>query len=392
MASRAGGWRSVRAPSALIGSMLRRQVSISSSSCAGVDAAASARAGRGDGNIQKNWRLSASVVVLAPYGSAPDCNLTDTKVGDTEFDYRICFVKRNARSSFMPDVMVFPGGAVDAEDKASSLELLSSAADDAVVRCAAVREVFEESGVGIFEPPLVMPAEERASWRGRVRNQAADIRELCRQSGVLPATDLLLPWCSFITPDVEHGRLRKGGFYTHFFVHCSHATTQGATATMASDASADNQETVELVWLTPGEALAASRAGRMAMAPPQWYIVKELAECCPKISVIPAYATAESRSLQRDYPIKPYPVAIGNTERDAFLQRQEKVGTDEPVFSLCYPGDESHPIFPGVAGSRHRMLIIGKFGGITRYELQRNNIPRLPLVEAKSDWYTLSKL
>lgn len=39
---------------------------------------------------------------------------------------------------------------------------------------------------------------------------------------VEPAVDELLYWCSFITPDPEHDRLKKGGFDARFYVWCAH--------------------------------------------------------------------------------------------------------------------------------------------------------------------------
>merc|ERR1712232_426846 len=102
----------------------------------------------------KPWRLSASVIVLAKSHAVKSC---DQSAADNTCDYRICWVKRNRHSRFMPDVMVFPGGAVDASDR------LICPTDH--IRCAAVREVFEESGIGIFSPQAAMTETERQRWR-----------------------------------------------------------------------------------------------------------------------------------------------------------------------------------------------------------------------------------
>merc|ERR1739848_941872 len=128
--------------------------------------------------------------------------------------------------------MVFPGGAVDSEDRVNAIELTGSQDLGAVLRCAAVREVFEESGVGIFEPALAFTPEDCASWRGRVRSDAGQLRALCGSCGVRPAVHSLHFWCSFITPDMEHMRLKKGGFDARFLVWCANerSALKGAVA------------------------------------------------------------------------------------------------------------------------------------------------------------------
>jgi len=344
----------------------------------------------------KAWRLSASVVVLAPHKSVPDCEFSDAAVRDAEFDYRVCCVKRAARSSFMPDTMVFPGGVVEAEDVESAAVLLGSERADlnATLRCAAVREAFEESGIGIFQPHLELSREEHVEWRGRVHADPAQFRALCQERDTAPSVQSLDFWCSFITPDVEHAKLAKGGFDARFYVCC-------ASEAQLRWAASDKQETSSLVWMTPGEALAAVAAGRISMVPPQWYILRELADSCPRMAEVRAWAAGPQRALQREYPIKPYPVALPRTEQAALLQRQRgsgaakaaSAGSKEPTaFALCFPGDEAHPVFPGPEGARHRLLMVGVFGGPTAFELQRDTMPQLPLREAQQGWYQLAKL
>jgi hypothetical protein len=68
----------------------------------------------------KPWRLSASVVVAVSSEALPARTVLDGGVAaaaDSCADYRVCLVQRTAKSSFMPSVSVFPGGAVDAADR-----------------------------------------------------------------------------------------------------------------------------------------------------------------------------------------------------------------------------------------------------------------------------------
>src|SRR5438105_2749650 len=72
----------------------------------------------------------------------------------------VFMVRRVIQSDFMPDVYVFPGGSVSADDQAAelaqdvSMPVAPSAADPegrtilgSGVRAAAIRELFEEAGV-----------------------------------------------------------------------------------------------------------------------------------------------------------------------------------------------------------------------------------------------------
>ncbi|CAE8586741.1 unnamed protein product [Polarella glacialis] len=350
----------------------------------------------------KPWRLSASVVVLAPRGLVPENReLGNTASGEARQDYKVCLLRRGARSSFMPDVMVFPGGAVDAEDGASACQLLNAQADDldAVVRCAAIREVFEESGIGILEPLSAAsrlqaaPHGGRSAWRQAIHKDPSQLTALCAAAGATPATSPLLPWCSFVTPDMEHQRLKKGGFDARFFVWPS----PPEAAEQLAEALADGQETTGLIWLSPDEALAAQAAGRVAMAPPQWYILRELADNCPFLAGVAAYASGASRALVRDYPIKPYPTQLEESEIAEFWAKKSPGAevAKAPVMALAYPGDEKHPVFPGPPGARHRMLLSGEItSGAGRYELQRSEVSSipLPLKEVMQDWRRLAKL
>lgn len=340
-----------------------------------------------DAAVSKPWRLSASVVVLAPFHCVPDGPLTDKRVLDSQFDYRVCCVQRAAKASFMPETTVFPGGAVDANDVRSSRALLGTEEPEAVIRCAAIREVFEESGVMLFKPTPTCGVTELASWRSHVHNDSSHFSHLCTSLGVAPDVGSLHYWCSFITPDVEHARMKKGGFDTRFFVCC-------ASAESVRGAAADEEETVHLAWLTPGEALAAVHEGKITMVPPQWYILKELADSCPSLASISSYAGNATRALQRDYPIKPYPVALSPSEKSSRLRRCGKDDSaKERVFSLCYPGDEFHPVFPGPAGARHRMVMVGNMGGRLHYELERGGLSlSQPLKESAPGWHRLGEL
>lgn len=113
--------------------------------------------------------------------------------------------------------------------------------------------------------------------------------------------------------------------------------------------SADDVETVALEWMSPHEALAAVSTGVIAMAPPQWYIVHELAEKCPSLKDARAYASSPERTLRREYPIKPYVIDLSPSERSQLLATKhadaiqhhsnaewDDSPVDKPVFTSAY--------------------------------------------------------
>ncbi len=129
----------------------------------------------------------------------------------------VLMVRRSQRASFMADSYVFPGGRVDQADAAHG-EALST-------RVAALRELHEEAGMLLPGPP---------------------------SPSALP---LFSHW---ITPSVESRR-----FDTDFFV-CALPEGPGAPA----EPRVDGQEVVDLLWLTPAEALSRYAEGRLKLPPP----------------------------------------------------------------------------------------------------------------------------
>lgn len=229
----------------------------------------------------KPHRLSASVIIAAASDSLPGSDAT-TPTADGSADFKICLLQRTAKSSFMPDVMVFPGGAVDAEDVAVARELLGDGAVNvAVTALAACRESFEESGIVCgTDKEISLSPEACATWRERVHDDASEFVAFYKEHDAVPDLSQLTPLCSFITPDMEHDRLPKGGFDARFFLYCC------SDPSALIHAAVDESETVHLAWLSPQEALDASDKGEIFLAPPQWYILNDLAGWCEYLLIL----------------------------------------------------------------------------------------------------------
>ena len=92
--------------------------------------------------------------MIAAAADALPGELSQTAAGDA--DYKIALLQRTAKSSFMPDVMVFPGGSVDAQDAAVAESLIGDTAVASVTAVAACREAFEESGIIVAEDAVAL--------------------------------------------------------------------------------------------------------------------------------------------------------------------------------------------------------------------------------------------
>src|SRR5579859_8023655 len=164
---------------------------------------------------------------------------------------------RHQGSSFMPGVLVFPGGAVDPDDSAPGLVDAGAAlADDAVSRVGGVREIFEEAAFLLARPAgggdLVgadrlerITAGHRAALCAGERAFSA----IMAAEGLSPAIDLMVPFARWITPAI-----RKKRFDARFYL---------ARAPEGQIGAHDEQELVNSRWITPAEALAAQARGEI---------------------------------------------------------------------------------------------------------------------------------
>jgi 8-oxo-dGTP pyrophosphatase MutT (NUDIX family) len=118
---------------------------------------------------------------------------------------RVLMIRRTASSSFVPDAWVFPGGAVEDEDRAHSDGEIVNA-----MRFAAARELCEETGIDLGGAPLL--DLERLVWTSR-----------------------------WITPVGVPKR-----FDTYFFLAC---------APSAFEIKLQASEAVDAIWISPAEAV-----------------------------------------------------------------------------------------------------------------------------------------
>ncbi len=155
--------------------------------------------------------------------------------------------RRSSEVRFMPDVWVFPGGAVSEADLAACAE----AADDgeSAHKLCAARELAEEVGLELGE--------------------AAELHA----------------WSRWITPEPAPIR-----FDTRFYV---------TLAPAHASPEPDREEVVEVRWVSPGQALAAHREGELKLVFPT---IKHLEGMSPFGSADELIAAARERVVE---PILP---------------------------------------------------------------------------------------
>lgn len=170
--------------------------------------------------------------------------------------FEVYLVRRAATMPFAPGMYAFPGGGVDPRDASSDARWvgpdiewwerrLGLPAEQArAVVCAAVREVFEESGVllaGTDESTVVrdVSTEDWEEARAAVQARQIGFADLLVARGLVLRGDLLAPWARWITPEFEPRR-----FDTFFF------TARLPEGQVTRDVGGEAEH---LVWCPPGE-------------------------------------------------------------------------------------------------------------------------------------------
>lgn len=175
-------------------------------------------------------------------------------VDDTNRELRVLMGKRHEKHRFMPGKFVFPGGRVDVGDsriipvrplkknteQMLSRQLKANAGKNLprALAMAAVREMFEETGLLIGEPSDNPPTSTSPSWKDFYAER------------VEPSLDGIEFIARAITPP---GRPRR--FDTRFFM----CDLDHIAARKDLEPSPDN-ELLELNWLTIDEALTKDLA------------------------------------------------------------------------------------------------------------------------------------
>lgn len=192
--------------------------------------------------------------------------------------FEVFLLKRHEKSSFMGGNFVYPGGRVDRED--GSLELCSysrgttfedahrilgrtlSPEESFAHWIAGIRELFEEAGIFLAYDHTGNPFEYKneedrrrfIDYRDQLQKGKITICRIAKESNIHLALDQLHYYAHWITPEARSER-----FDTRFFL---------ARHPEGQEASYDQKETIEGIWLSPQRALEENLNRKIALSPP----------------------------------------------------------------------------------------------------------------------------
>jgi len=245
--------------------------------------------------------------------------------------FEVFLLKRHEKSSFMGGNFVYPGGRVDRED--GSLELCSysrgttfedahrmlgrtlSPEESFAHWIAGIRELFEEAGILLAYDHTGNPSEYKneedrrrfIDYRDQLQKGKITICQIAKESNILLALDQLHYYAHWITPEARSER-----FDTRFFL---------ARHPEGQEASYDQKETTEGIWIAPRKALEENSKGKMALSPPT---LKTLEDFSRFETVEEVFDSLKEKNIQ---PILPILTKI----------------TNEPTILL--PEDQEYEIF-----------------------------------------------
>jgi glyoxylase-like metal-dependent hydrolase (beta-lactamase superfamily II)/8-oxo-dGTP pyrophosphatase MutT (NUDIX family) len=203
----------------------------------------------------------------APAAPAPAATVVLLRPGRAGLEALL--TRRPSSMAFAPDMHVFPGGRVDAEDAAPGLlrrsalsagvaaaalggDLAPTAALAAHV--AAIRELFEEAGILLADARREgepVPARTVSAARSALVGGDAGFESIVAELDLTLRTDRLIPLSRWVTPPTLARR-----FDARFFA---------TTLPPGGRVSFEGDEVADYRWSTPAAALAAMAGGELGM-------------------------------------------------------------------------------------------------------------------------------
>lgn len=168
-------------------------------------------------------------------------------------DLQVLMVRRPDSARFMAGAWVFPGGAVDPEDRAAEGSVVAaSSSDDPGWRAAGLRELAEEVGIWVTTEGT------------RVAAVTTGVYQTARDAGFALDAEAMVCFANWVTPEPLPVR-----FDTRFYA----VTVPDDVAPLV-----DGREVVDGEWVTPAAALERTDRGEWLVAFPTRRTLELLAE------------------------------------------------------------------------------------------------------------------
>ena len=244
--------------------------------------------------------------ISPPDAPDPQPAATVMLVRDGTDSMEIFLMQRTATTHF-GGMYVFPGGKVDRGD--SALENICQGLSDATASAllglpeqglafwaACIRECFEEAGLllavndeGVLLPlQTVADREHFGVLRQKLNAGELSIEDICRSENLMLAANRLAYCAHWITPEAEKRR-----FDTRFFI---------ALAPPGQEAIHDGGETVDSLWITPGEALERMHRKEINMIPPTYMNLQTLVPFTSAAAVLEHFTALHPGSMETIAP------------------------------------------------------------------------------------------
>jgi len=204
--------------------------------------------------------------------------------GSTGFE--VFLLKRHAQNVFLGGSFVYPGGKLDKEDSTEEILARSRGVAEDEARqilgdddpenvsiaywIAGIRELFEEAGIllaynkknQLFSIDNEDVRQRFACYRNSLQKGEKSFLQIITEEDLTLALDQCFYYAHWITPEARNVR-----FDTRFFI---------ARTIPSQEASPDEKETIEGVWVTPAEALQRNLEGTIALSPPTLKTLEDL--------------------------------------------------------------------------------------------------------------------
>ncbi|KHJ91040.1 hypothetical protein OESDEN_09101 [Oesophagostomum dentatum] len=175
-------------------------------------------------------------------------------------------MQRGSTAKFMPNAVVFPGGVATPEDKDLGPP----------TKIAALRELFEETGLLIGQKETVATSKELEDLQEKTKEDPTFFRHACPS----PPVNQLVEWNTWLTPSSYKQR-----YMTSFFLvdvdgepEVKMCEKEMITISGEPEVKMCEKEMIHYSWSDPKDCLRKGRAGEVILPPPQVYELTRIAQ------------------------------------------------------------------------------------------------------------------